>query len=55
MTKYFNGFNNFLNYNKRVIQASIVRTIGSSPRNSDTEMFISETDTLGTIGGGQLE
>jgi xanthine dehydrogenase accessory factor len=55
MTKYFNGFNNFLNYNKLVIQASIVRTIGSSPRNSDTEMFISETDTLGTIGGGQLE
>jgi len=55
MTKYFNGFNNFLNYNKRIIQASIVRTIGSSPRNSDTEMFISETDTLGTIGGGQLE
>ena len=55
MTKYFNEFNNFLNYNKRVIQASIVRTIGSSPRNSDTEMFISETDTLGTIGGGQLE
>ena len=55
MTKYFNGFNNFLNYNKRVIQASIVRTIGSSPRNSDTEMFISETDTLGTICGGQLE
>ena len=55
MIKYFNGFNNFLNYNKRVIQASIVRTIGSSPRNSDTEMFISETDTLGTIGGGQLE
>jgi len=55
MTKYFNGFNNFLNYNKRVIQASIVRTIGSSPRNSDTEMFISESDTLGTIGGGQLE
>lgn len=55
MTKYSNGFNNFLNYNKRVIQASIVRTIGSSPRNSDTEMFISETDTLGTIGGGQLE
>ena len=55
MTKYFNGFNNFLNYNKRVIQASIVRTIGSSPRNSDTEMFISEADTLGTIGGGQLE
>ena len=55
MTKYFNGFNNFLNYNKRVIQASIVRTIGSSPRNSDTEMFISETDTLGAIGGGQLE
>lgn len=54
MTKYFNGFNNFLN-NKRIIQASIVRTIGSSPRNSDTEMFISETDTLGTIGGGQLE
>jgi len=55
MTKYFNGFNNFLNYNKRVIQASIVRTIGSSPRNSDTEMFISQTDTFGTIGGGQLE
>ncbi len=55
MTKYFNVFNNFINYNKRVIQASIVRTIGSSPRNSDTEMFISETDTLGTIGGGQLE
>ncbi|MDB2600081.1 xanthine dehydrogenase accessory protein XdhC [Amylibacter sp.] len=55
MIKYFNGFNNFLNYNKRIIQASIVRTIGSSPRNSDTEMFISETDTLGTIGGGQLE
>ena len=55
MTKYFNGFNNFLNYNKRIIQASIVRTIGSSPRNSDTEMFISKTDTLGTIGGGQLE
>jgi len=55
MTKYSNGFNNFLNYNKRIIQASIVRTIGSSPRNSDTEMFISETDTLGTIGGGQLE
>jgi len=55
MTKYFNAFNNFLNYNKRIIQASIVRTIGSSPRNSDTEMFISETDTLGTIGGGQLE
>jgi len=55
MTKYFNVFNNFLNFNKRIIQASIVRTIGSSPRNSDTEMFISETDTLGTIGGGQLE
>lgn len=55
MTKYSNGFNNFLNYNKRIIQASIVRTIGSSPRNSDTEMFISKTDTLGTIGGGQLE
>ena len=55
MIKYFNVFNNFLNYNKRIIQASIVRTIGSSPRNSDTEMFISESDTLGTIGGGQLE
>ena len=55
MTKYFNVFNNFLNYNKRIIQASIVRTICSSPRNSDTEMFISESDTLGTIGGGQLE
>jgi len=55
MIKYYNVFNNFLNYNKRIIQASIVRTIGSSPRNSDTEMFISESDTLGTIGGGQLE
>ena len=55
MIKYFNVFNNFLNYNKRIIQASIVRTICSSPRNSDTEMFISKSDTLGTIGGGQLE
>ncbi|MDB4110349.1 xanthine dehydrogenase accessory protein XdhC, partial [Amylibacter sp.] len=55
MTKYFKKLLNFLNDNEFIVQASIVKTIGSSPRNADTEMFISDLDTSGTIGGGQLE
>jgi len=55
MTKYFKKLLNFLNDNEFIVQASIVKTIGSSPRNADTEMFISDLDTFGTIGGGQLE
>tara|TARA_B110000003_G_scaffold117163_1_gene119685 strand:+ start:8128 stop:8979 length:852 start_codon:yes stop_codon:yes gene_type:complete len=55
MTKYFNEFLNFLKDNEFIIQASIVKTVGSSPRNADTEMFISDLDSFGTVGGGQLE
>ncbi len=55
MTKYFKELFNFLNDNEFIVQASIVKTIGSSPRNEDTEMFISDLGSFGTIGGGQLE
>ena len=55
MTKYFKELVSFLNDNEFIVKAKIVKTIGSSPRNEDTEMFISDLDSFGTIGGGQLE
>ena len=45
----------FLDRNQHVAQVRLVRVRGSSPRNAGAQMFVSQTETLGTIGGGQLE
>lgn len=45
----------FLDRNPQVVQVRLARVRGSSPRNAGTEMFVAPTETLGTIGGGQLE
>lgn len=45
----------FLDAHTSVIRIALTRVRGSSPRNAGTEMFVSETSLLGTIGGGQLE
>ena len=38
-----------------VVQIVVTQVRGSAPRNSGTEMFVTATACLGTIGGGQLE
>lgn len=41
--------------NQPCVLATIVETAGSSPRAAGTKMVIGKTETLGTIGGGNLE
>ena len=48
-------FDGFLSQNGRVIRVTLTRVRGSSPRNEDTEMFVTRDRLWGTIGGGQLE
>jgi xanthine dehydrogenase accessory factor len=38
-----------------VIEIKVVQTRGSAPRESGTRMWVSATETHGTIGGGNLE
>ena len=45
----------FLDRNDHVAQVVLTRVRGSSPRNAGAEMFVAPGETLGTIGGGQLE
>ena len=45
----------FFATHSNVVQISVDQVRGSAPRNSGTEMFVSATTCLGTIGGGQLE
>ncbi|WP_299850238.1 xanthine dehydrogenase accessory protein XdhC [uncultured Roseovarius sp.] len=45
----------FLERNTQVALVRLVHVRGSAPRNSGTEMFVGLNETLGTIGGGQLE
>ncbi|MDG2407196.1 MAG: xanthine dehydrogenase accessory protein XdhC [Paracoccaceae bacterium] len=49
------ALNNFFATHSKVVQISVDQVRGSAPRNSGTEMFVSSTACLGTIGGGQLE
>lgn len=55
MTKYIKELQNFFLRDKIIVQVNLTKAYGSTPRNEDTKMFISKTDTWGTIGGGQLE
>ena len=45
----------FLDRNRDVALVRLTRVLGSSPRNAGTQMFVAPDETLGTIGGGQLE
>ncbi|MEO3416366.1 xanthine dehydrogenase accessory protein XdhC [Roseovarius sp. CAU 1744] len=45
----------FFARNRDVAKVALVQVLGSSPRNAGTEMFVAPGETLGTIGGGQLE
>ena len=45
----------FLATQNSVVQIVVTQVRGSAPRNSGTEMFVTATACLGTIGGGQLE
>ncbi|WP_223252156.1 XdhC family protein [Paracoccus mutanolyticus] len=38
-----------------MIRVLVTHTRGSTPREAGAEMMVSETTTIGTIGGGQLE
>ncbi len=44
-----------LSADRPAIMISVVDTRGSAPRDSGTSMLVTEHETLGTIGGGQLE
>ena len=48
-------FKQFLAAQNSVVQIVVTQVRGSAPRNSGTEMFVTATACLGTIGGGQLE
>ncbi len=48
-------FEDFLAADPAVIRVHITDVQGSSPRGAGTEMFVTATGTLGTIGGGRLE
>ena len=37
------------------VMVEVVEAIGSTPRNTDARMLVSETTTAGTVGGGHLE
>ena len=45
----------FLDRNATVARIRLTRVRGSSPRDAGAEMFVAPDETLGTIGGGQLE
>lgn len=45
----------FLDADRPVIRVRLTGVRGSSPREAGAEMFVAESDMLGTIGGGQLE
>jgi xanthine dehydrogenase accessory factor len=45
----------FFEREKACVRARLVGALGSAPREAGAEMFISANDTVGTIGGGQLE
>ena len=47
--------NDFLNLELGSILISIIEKKGSAPRDHGTSMLVTETDFLGTIGGGTLE
>lgn len=55
MTKDLKELQKFFLRDRSIVQVILTKTYGSTPRNEDTKMFISKTNTLGTIGGGQLE
>ena len=46
---------NFFVTQPQIIQIVVDQALGSAPRGRGTEMFVSASDRLGTIGGGQLE
>lgn len=39
----------------RVVRVRVAKVLGSAPREEGAEMFVTEADAFGTIGGGQLE
>lgn len=45
----------FLAKHDRIIEISLQRVKGSSPREAGAKLYISQTSQTGTIGGGQLE
>lgn len=45
----------FLGLGHPVIHVTLDVVAGSTPRDADAQMFVSEQDFAGTIGGGQLE
>lgn len=45
----------FLEADTPLVRVELTRVRGSSPREAGTEMFVSASDLLGTIGGGHLE
>lgn len=45
----------FLEADRPLVRIELTRVRGSSPREAGTEMFVSATDLLGTVGGGHLE
>ena len=45
----------FLDEHNPVVKVQLTRVRGSSPREANTKMLVSNTSAWGTIGGGQLE
>lgn len=45
----------FLDRSGPAVLVEVVEALGSTPRDAGAWMVVSSTDTLGTIGGGQLE
>ncbi|MDB6177376.1 xanthine dehydrogenase accessory protein XdhC [Paracoccus sp. Z330] len=50
-----NGFEQFMANHADVIHVSVDSVLGSTPRDTDAEMFVAKDAFFGTIGGGQLE
>jgi xanthine dehydrogenase accessory factor len=56
METIFAEIDNYLNQNRRLVLARIIRQVGIAPRRMGTRCLIIEDGTLiGTIGGGRLE
>lgn len=45
----------FLRQNSGIVRVRVAKVLGSTPRDTDAEIFVSSDRLHGTIGGGQLE
>lgn len=55
MSHYQTDLQNFLSTNPHAVLIEIIDAKGSTPREKETWMLVSQSNIFGTIGGGQLE